>query len=151
LLDQVLPLGLNMKGHETLHATAVLTRLGVCAFTGPTGAGKSTLAASFLLAGYPALSDDCLVLKEDNGQILAEPAYAGLRLWEDAFEALGENHNVSLPVAHYTSKKRLIRAEHLRNFPVNAHPLARIYSLVRPDEAEMNTKLLEPNVETLSP
>jgi len=136
LLDQVLPLVLNLKGREALHATAILTPHGVCAFVGPTGAGKSTLAASFLRAGYPVLSDDCLVLEEDDGHILAIPAYPGLRLWADTLDALGENLSLSQPVAHYTSKKRLVLDSHLTDFPKRSYPLVRIYSLVRSDVNE---------------
>ena len=150
LLDQVLPLVLNLKGREALHATAILTPLGVCAFTGPTGAGKSTLAASFLRAGYPVLSDDCLVLEEDDGHILAIPAYPGLRLWEDTLDALGENFSLSQPVAHYTSKKRLVLDSPLNDFPKRSYPLVRIYSLVRSDVNEGNISHSSTIIERLS-
>ena len=33
-----------MHGRKALHASAVLTPAGVCAFAGPAGMGKSTLA-----------------------------------------------------------------------------------------------------------
>lgn len=150
LLDQVLPLVLNLKGREALHATAVLTPLGVCAFTGPTGTGKSTLAASFLFAGYPFLSDDCLVLEENCGQILATPAYPGLRLWADTLGALCEDHGLSLPVAHYTSKQRLVPREHLRDLPAGPYPVVRVYSLVRPAETGRGDGLADPLIERLS-
>src|SRR5262249_36185278 len=58
LLDQVLPMILNLLGRDVLHATAVDTPGGVCAFIGPAGAGKSTLAASFAAMGYPIFCDD---------------------------------------------------------------------------------------------
>ena len=150
LLDQVLPLVLNLKGREALHATAILTPLGVCAFTGPAGTGKSTLAASFFRAGYPVLSDDCLVLEEDNGHILAIPAYPGLRLWEDTLDALGENLSLSRPVAHYTSKKRLVLDSPLSDFPKGSYPLIRIYSLVRSDVNDGNISLSSTIIERLS-
>jgi len=139
LLDQVLPLVLNLQGHEALHATAVLTPRGVCAFMGPAGTGKSTLAASFLLAGYPVISDDCLVLEEDSVRIVAPPAYPGLRLWDDAVEALDGSCNRLRPVAHYTSKRRLV-PEQLQeeSFP-GPHPVARIYSLARTIGAEVSS------------
>jgi hypothetical protein len=150
LLDQVLPLVLNLRGRQALHATAVLTPHGVCAFAGPAGAGKSTLAASFLLAGYPVLSDDCLVLEEDDKTILATPAYPGLRLWNDTLEALGEDLRLSLPVAHYTSKQRVFALDHCGAFPFNPHPVARIYCLERPAEMEGANGLHNPIIEDLS-
>lgn len=151
LLNQVLPLVLNLRGSDALHATAILTPLGVCAFTGPAGTGKSTLAASFLRAGYPILSDDCLVLQNNCGQILATPAYPGLRLWPDAFEALRDDAVMTQPVAHYTSKQRLILERPLSGFPTDRFPLIGIYSLFRPTENEGTTGLLNPLIERLSP
>ncbi|MBI2364597.1 MAG: hypothetical protein HYV01_06270 [Deltaproteobacteria bacterium] len=150
LLDQVLPLVLNLKGREALHATAILTPLGVCAFVGPTGAGKSTLAASFLRAGYAVLSDDCLVVESIDGRIFATPAYPGLRLWPDSVEALRDVAGGSQPVAHYTSKQRLIAERYHGDFPSDPRPLARIYSLSRPPDAEAGAGLANPRIERLS-
>jgi hypothetical protein len=151
LLDQVLPLVLTIRGRKALHATAVLTAAGVCAFTGLTGTGKSTLAASLLLAGYPVLSDDCLVLEEDNGQVLATPAYPGLRLREDTLKVLGKDSGHLLSVAHYTSKRRLVPNGHGSYFLTQAFPVARIYSLIRPAEVEGEDGLVDPSIERLSP
>jgi hypothetical protein len=151
LLDQVLPLVLTIRGRKALHATAVLTPAGVCAFTGPTGTGKSTLAASLLLTGYPVLSDDCLVLEAQDGQVLATPAYPGLRLREDTLKAVGNDASHLLSVAHYTSKRRLIPDGHGSYFLTQALPVARIYSLVRPAEGEGEDGLIAPRVERLSP
>jgi len=108
LLDQVIPRALSLLGREALHATAVLTPQGVCAFTGPSGAGKSTLAAFFHLAGYPVLSDDCLVLHEQGKVILATPAYPGVRLWGDSAAALCRGREDLLPLAHGSSKRRVL-------------------------------------------
>lgn len=91
LLDHVIPLALNVRGQDALHATSVLTPHGVCAFTGATGMGKSTLAASFHRAGYSILSDDCLMLKPHRECLIATPAYPGLRLWNDALASLNLN------------------------------------------------------------
>jgi hypothetical protein len=150
LLDQVLPLVLTIRGQKALHATAVLTPAGVCAFTAPAGTGKSTLAASLLLAGNPVLSDDCLVLEEKDEQVLATPAYPGLRLWEDTLKALGNDSGHLLSVAHYTSKRRLVLEGHGSYFLVQAFPVARIYSLVRPAEVGVDGGLVAPRLEPLS-
>ena len=129
LLDQVLPLVLNYKGKEVLHGTAVVTPWGACAFVGPTGAGKSTLAASFLSAGYSVLADDCLVLDERAGTIVAIPAYPGLRLWDDAIVALFGVTESCAPVAHYTPKQRFTAALSTTPFRSSAVPLAAVYVL----------------------
>ena len=149
LLDQVLPLALTLRCRTALHATAVQTPFGACAFMGSAGAGKSTLAASFLLAGYPALSDDCLALEEEDAQILAIPAYPGLRLWDDVLETFDIDQHQSQPVAHYTSKRRPILEERMRTFPETPQPLARLYSLVWMAE-ENRDCLAAPRIEPLS-
>lgn len=151
LLDQVLPLVLTIRGRKALHATAVLTPAGVCAFTGPTGTGKSMLATSLLLAGYPVLSDDCLVLEKHEGRVWATPAYPGLRLWEDTLKALCNASGHLLPVAHYTSKQRLVPDGHRSYFCPQVFPVARIYSLIRPAEVEVEGGLVAPRIERLSP
>jgi hypothetical protein len=150
LLDQVLPMVLTIRGRKALHATAVLTPAGVCAFTGPTGTGKSTLAASLLLAGNPVLSDDCLVLEEQDGQVLAIPAYPGLRLWGDTLKALGNDSGHLPSVAHYTSKRRLVPDGHGSYFLAQAFPVARIYSLIRPAEVEGDGGPVAPRIDHLS-
>lgn len=147
LLDQVLPLVVTLQGRYAFHATAVLTPTGVCAFTGPAGTGKSTLAASFLFAGFPLLSDDCLIVEPEEGRMLARPAYPGLRLWEDSLAALCPDQNQVQSVAQYTSKRRPVLGARLAHFPRERHPLARIYSLCRRegmDEATVANAWVEP-------
>jgi hypothetical protein len=150
ILDQVLPLVFNLQGREVLHATAVCTPWGVCAFTGETGVGKSTLAASFLSAGYPILSDDCLVMQEAQGQILAMPAYPGVRLWDDSIDALGSHLEETIPVSHYTTKRRWL-GEGSEDFTAQPHPLARVYCLHRQKDNEGKADLESPTIDPLSP
>lgn len=150
VLDQVFPLVLHLRGQVALHATAVLLPFGVCAFTGPAGTGKSTLAASFLRSGYPVMSDDCLVVEEHNEEVYALPSYPGLRLWGDTREALCGVSSSSLPVAHYTSKQRLILTDQHRYALTTRYPVAGIYSLVRPTEVGEEADLTKPSIERLS-
>ena len=130
LLDQVFPLVLNLRGREAIHATAVIARAGAIAFLGPAGAGKSTLAASFMLAGFRALGDDCLAI-EAGRRILAVPAYPGFRLWEDSAAALKADLGASTPVADYSVKARMLAGECGANFPQRPVALRRIYRLIR--------------------
>lgn len=129
LLDQVLPMVLSLRERQALHAAAVLTPFGACAFTGAAGAGKSTLALSFLVAGYPVLSDDCLLLGEEGDRIVATPAYPGLRLHDDTFRAVCGEGRSSAPVAHYTSKRRVFPDAGRETFAMAPQGLARIYAL----------------------
>jgi len=149
-LDQVLPLVLNLRGHDALHATAVLARQGVCAFVGPTGTGKSTLAGAFQLAGYPVLSDDCLVVQEEGQHIMATPAYPGLRLLEDTLEALRHEGATTLPVAEYTAKLRLTMGGKGGEFFADQRPLVRIYALVRQADENGSGGVATPSIEPLS-
>jgi hypothetical protein len=127
LLDQVLPLVLNCRGKEVLHGAAVVTPYGACAFVGPTGSGKSTLAASFLSAGYSVLTDDCVVLDARGEDIVTVPAYPGLRLWDDAIDALFGITGTCAPVAHYTPKQRFTAAVSSTPTSSSAVSLAGIY------------------------
>lgn len=129
LVDQVIPTVLTLRGREALHASGVLTPLGAVAFVGPTGSGKSTLAGSFLAAGDPLLSDDCLALREDGGRIRAIPAYPGLRLWQDARTWLFGDDRASEAVAHYTAKQRVPIETEPGTYCAEPQALARVYLL----------------------
>ena len=148
LLDQVIPLVINLKGKEALHASAVFTPKGVFAFTGITGSGKSTVVGSFLSEGYPLMSDDCLVLLEKNKGIYAIPAYPGLRLWDDALSHLFGENGAHGSVAHYTDKRRVEIEKRLETHCTEPQPLRRLYSIAEPIEAERKTDII---IEHLSP
>ncbi|MGH7906172.1 MAG: hypothetical protein ACREP6_06055 [Candidatus Binataceae bacterium] len=132
IIDQMMPRVLGLLGHHALHATAVLTRYGVCAFTGPSGCGKSTLAASFALDGYPCLGDDCLRLQPGPPAIVT-PAYPGVRLWRDAFAALAEKSDASAFAigADQESESKIRLIADGAAFSQDHQPLFRIYRVVR--------------------
>lgn len=90
LLDQVLPRLLFHQGRAVLHASAVILSDGLAvAFLGDTGRGKSTIAGSYHRDGAELLTDDCLLVQTGESGLLGIPAYSGLRLWPDSFDALG--------------------------------------------------------------
>jgi hypothetical protein len=63
LTTKVIPAISVMRGYEALHACAVLAPAGVVAIMGPSGTGKSTLAAELLRRGLALFADDVLVLE----------------------------------------------------------------------------------------
>ena len=129
LIDQVMPLVLS-RDRLILHASCVATPTGAAAFVGFTGSGKSTLAASLAACGFPLLTDDCLVVDTAGRDVRARPFYPGARLWPDSVRAIGRSLRPSLPVAHYTRKRRL-DARHLA-CASEAMPLTRVFVLARP-------------------
>jgi hypothetical protein len=147
LIDQVLPLVVNLRGREAIHATAVATRKGICAFTGFSGSGKSTIAASFVLSGYPLVCDDCMVLAEGK-TIMAVPGYPDLRLWDDSVRALGASSRKLKPVAHYTGKSRWSTHARPTLFCSRPRRLARIYILKRARSSQRSARVL---IEVLAP
>lgn len=81
---------LHQRGLLPLHANAIEIGGGAVAFTGRSGAGKSTMANAFLERGYRLLADDVCAVKFDSaGEPMAQPGLPRLRLWRDAAEAFG--------------------------------------------------------------
>ena len=147
LLDAVIPGVLDLFGIESIHATAVLTDYGACAFIGPSGTGKSTLAASLALAGFPLLGDDCVLLSlSSGGRIVLIPGYPGARLQNDSLEALKIDTARSHAIAGYTSKRRALDLH--SSFAPQPQPLTRIFRLSRQGVADSRTA--SPRIEPLS-
>jgi hypothetical protein len=83
---------LHQRGLLPLHANAIDLGGRAVAFSGHSGAGKSTIAAWFHDRGYPILADDvCVIGFDDSGRALAYPGIPRLRLWREALEASGRD------------------------------------------------------------
>lgn len=79
-----------LNGFLPFHASAVAHAGRVFAFTGPGGAGKSTLAAGLGARGYPLFCDDTLLVDlAATDRVLAMPGHKRLKLREDAFALTG--------------------------------------------------------------
>ncbi len=80
----------SMNGLLPIHASAVAHEGAVFAFTGPAGAGKSTLVAALGRYGLPMFCDDTLVLDlSDPDRIICLPGHKRLKLRPDAFALTG--------------------------------------------------------------
>ncbi|MCP9888682.1 hypothetical protein KBY96_12195 [Cyanobium sp. ATX 6A2] len=127
-LNQVLPLMLSTQGQLVFHASAVAIDSGVAVFAGESGRGKSTLAASFAVNGYPFLTDDGLVLNRSATGYTVLPSHPSIRLWADSSEALIGSDTPTAPVVCYTSKSRFLAGEQVR-FCDCPQPLRHVYFL----------------------
>ena len=136
ILDHAIPRLLSLtEGFVVFHASAVQVGERVLAVMGQSGQGKSTLAASLAAQGYPLLTDDCLVVRWDEGakQWLAQPSYQSVRLWPDSVEALGIPDTELREFAGYSTKKRTGRDVDFR-FASAGLPLAACFVLPQSTE-----------------
>ena len=80
----------SLNGLLPVHASAVAFQGSVYAFTGPAGAGKSTLIAALGSLGLPMFCDDTLVLDlSDPDGIICLPGHKRLKLTEEAINLTG--------------------------------------------------------------
>jgi hypothetical protein len=132
LLGSALGVLAYQRGLLPLHANAVVIDGVAHAFTGPSGRGKSTLAAYFAQAGHRVLSDDvCAMSFDAEGRPLAWPGLPRVKLWQEAADALGE------PTA---GLETVIEGEAKFHLPIAATgagpvPLARLYVLAAGEAA----------------
>ncbi len=136
LLGTVLSRWLERRGVAMLHASAVVTPAGAVAFLATSQSGKSTLAASFVDAGAPLLTDDILPVRVEHGVVTAAPGYPQMRMWPDAAQHfLGEY--AALPLVHPKLDKRYVRLPQpgWGAFCAQPQPLVAIYLPAR-DTAE---------------
>jgi hypothetical protein len=127
-LNQVLPLVLGKQGKLVFHASAIETGSGALVFMGESGRGKSTLAASFATNGFRFLTDDGLIVEEENSRYQVQPSHPSIRLWQDSQEALVAADVPIAPPVQHTSKARFLAGEDIA-FCGEARPLQRIYFL----------------------
>lgn len=83
---------LHQRGLLPLHANAVEIDGKAIAFMGPSGEGKSTLAAWFHDRGHRVIADDvCVIGFDAEGAPYTAPGLPRLRLWTEALELMGRD------------------------------------------------------------
>ena len=88
LYSAILPYALHLRRMSNFHASAVVLSGSVAAFMAEPGGGKSTLAASFAVAGHPFLTDDILALQEGPKGYTAYPGFPNVSLSSKALDNL---------------------------------------------------------------
>lgn len=79
---------LHQRGLLVLHGNAVRIGDACLICIGPSGVGKSTLAAGLAARGFPPLADDVVAVTADHRAL---PGLPRIRLWRDAAERLGHD------------------------------------------------------------
>ncbi len=142
LLADGLALWLELRGCLTLHASAVVVEGGAVGWLSHSGNGKSTLAATFVQAGYPLLTDDILPVETRGDLFSARPGYPRMRLWEnEAQHFLG--HYADLAKVHPAIVKRWvpIGADGMGTFCDAAQPLRCLYVPERRAPTDANAEI----------
>ena len=145
LLGQALSCALVNQGFEPLHGTAIIDQGEAIVFLGDSKFGKSTLAASFVAAGYPLLTDDLLLLRAKGRHLEAYPGPPRLKLFpKTATRFFGA---AAAPVRmNSVTRKQIIP---LTREQTCAHPvtLRAIYVLTGPGEMRRQRRVrIEPIV-----
>ncbi len=123
LLGSCLGALLHQQGLLVMHGAAIRFNDRCVLFAGPSGNGKSTLAAAFCKRGFEVLSDDVCAVDE---QLRAVPGYPQIKLWRDATARLDMDtdfmRQIRLQVEKYAFKPEKL-------FCTRALPLVAAYFL----------------------
>lgn len=130
LLGQVLSFALIKRGIEPLHATAVVIDGKAVGFIGDCGYGKSTLAATFLQAGHPLLTDDLLVMKEEGDGFAAYSGPPRIKLFPAIAKRLLGGRATGTPMNPLTPKLVIPLGRDGKGAWQGAAPLKAIYVLM---------------------
>jgi len=88
LMGSVMGALLHQRNVLVLHASAIAVHGESVIFAGPSGIGKSTLAAGLNQRGYPFLADDVCAIATANGRPAVISGFPRLKLWADVLKKL---------------------------------------------------------------
>ncbi|MCI5150342.1 MAG: hypothetical protein D3916_13310 [Candidatus Electrothrix sp. MAN1_4] len=94
---------LHQRGFLVLHASAIETHKKKAAlFVGPSGNGKSTIAAAFHKNGHRVLADDiCALTLDEKKRPIVAPSFPQIKIWADTAKKM----------QHETQKLRKVRPQ----------------------------------------
>ena len=127
LLGTVLATVAHLRGLVPLHVSAVLSPMGAIAFTGESGAGKSTMAAHIHhRTGWPLISDDVSAVYETKDGMELESGVLTVKLWKDALASLDRSSDGLKRDAERMDKFHAIDGQ---KFVVGRYPLKKLFLL----------------------
>jgi hypothetical protein len=141
LFGQVLSFVLIKQGIEPVHGTAVIVDGKTVAIVGDCSYGKSTLAAAFLSAGFPLLTDDLLVTSVVGEKVMAHPGPPRIKLLPESAGTMPGKGVSGARMNPYTSKFIVPLSDDLSCR--RSTPLAAIYVLSDP-AIERHATSIEP-------
>jgi hypothetical protein len=145
-LGLVSALWLERQGAVCLHASAVALPAGAVGFLGFNRAGKSSLAAGFLAAGYPLVTDDVLALNRvADDRVEALPSFPQMRLWPISAESLVQNAERLEPIHPDFEKRRVpVGSGGLGTFVDRTQSLEALFVLDRGERSTIEFEVLSP-------
>lgn len=129
LADQVAPRILAHEGELVVHGSAIAADDRAVVFTGDSGLGKSTLAASFGQSGLPVICDDAIQIGAVDAVPVAQPLSANLRLHADSLKALYPAIEAHSTIAHHGLKRRFTRPQNSTS-ESKPPPIAAIFAIL---------------------
>lgn len=103
----VLPMALQVRGMEVLHASAVLMQHGVVALCANSGTGKSTIAFGLGKRGYSLWADDTVVFEARGTYLRSVPVPFKSYLLPDAEANFGDDHPSGISPMNGTNPARV--------------------------------------------
>ncbi|MBI3732629.1 MAG: hypothetical protein HY259_04115 [Chloroflexi bacterium] len=141
---------LEWRGIPTLHASAVVANGHAVAFISQSRGGKSVLAASWVQAGHPLLTDDILAVAHDHGTPIGYPGYPQMRLWADEAQYfLGRSEGLEYVHPAYLKYRVPIGPACFGRFCHTPQPMGCLY-LVERSEAGASEIKIAPVAPTLA-
>jgi hypothetical protein len=140
-----LGMALRLSGRLVLHGDAVGVNGGALAWLGSKGIGKSTLAAAFVAAGYPLLTDDQIVIWPQADGVRIARGIMRLHLWPESLPVMGPAKDVypfNQPFPAFPKGFLVVTPPDAPSAPCASTPLRAIY-LLQPRCPELTAPRIE--------
>lgn len=134
LLGSVMGALLHQRGLLPLHASVVAIGDRAVAFTGKSGAGKSTFALDLQQRGHSIIGDDLCAIRLDGGRPVTSTGVTRLKLWAPSLRAAGHDTEGLEPIAARHDKYHWPASGAVKDVTL---PLAAIVTLAWADKVSM--------------